>query len=253
MYKKLKSMSVKLKEMDSKLCVDNVQEIFYNVDFDTYIALSRCSKSTQEISLNYLYTIPPNKCELMIRLGRFREFVINRTIYRLDLSFILGFTDVSMLGGLHYIDLSGTEVEDVSALGGLHSICLSGTDVTDVSMLGYCHTVDVSSTRVTDVSMLGYCHTVDVSSTRVKDVSMLGYCHSVFARGSDVTDVSMLGYCHTVDVSNTGVEDVSMLGYCHTVLLRGSNVVDVSNLSEHNRTLNGYVNWDTELDTFFDK
>jgi len=227
-------MSVKLKEMDSKLCVDNVQEIFYNVDFDTYIALSRCSKSTQEISLNYLYTIPPNKCELMIRLGRFREFVINRTIYRLDLSFILGFTDVSMLGGLHYIDLSGTEVEDVSALGGLHSICLSGTDVTDVSMLGYCHTVDVSSTRV-------------------KDVSMLGYCHSVFARGSDVTDVSMLGYCHTVDVSNTGVEDVSMLGYCHTVLLRGSNVVDVSNLSEHNRTLNGYVNWDTELDTFFDK
>ena len=234
MYKKLKSMSVKLKEMDSKLCVDNVQEIFYNVDFDTYIALSRCSKSTQEISLNYLYTIPPNKCELMIRLGRFREFVINRTIYRLDLSFILGFTDVSMLGGLHYIDLSGTEVEDVSALGGLHSICLSGTDVTDVSMLGYCHTVDVSSTRV-------------------KDVSMLGYCHSVFARGSDVTDVSMLGYCHTVDVSNTGVEDVSMLGYCHTVLLRGSNVVDVSNLSEHNRTLNGYVNWDTELDTFFDK
>jgi hypothetical protein len=108
-----------------------------------------------------------------------------------------GVTNVSALGGVHTLDLSGClGVTDVSALGGVHTLDLSDcVGVTDVSALGGVHTLDLSGcTGVTDVSALGGVHTLDLSCCK------------------GVTDVSALGGVHTLNLYKcTGVTDVSML------------------------------------------
>ena len=56
--------------------------------------------------------------------------------------------DVSALGKVHNLDLSGTEVTDVSALGKVHTLNLYGTKVTDISALGMVHTSNHGSKRL---------------------------------------------------------------------------------------------------------
>lgn len=53
--------------------------------------------------------------------------------------------------------LSGCDIEEVSAFatGATHTLGLNCTDVSDVSMLGHLKYLDISGTNVTDVSMLG--------------------------------------------------------------------------------------------------
>merc|ERR1711998_780966 len=67
-------------------------------------------------------------------------------------------TDVSALGGVHTLDLSGCKkITDVSALGGVHTLNLSDCwEITNVSALGGVHTLNLSYCRnITDVSALG--------------------------------------------------------------------------------------------------
>ena len=53
--------------------------------------------------------------------------------------------DVSALGRVNWLDLSGTGVSDVSALGGVHTLNLSRCyGVSDVSALGGVHTLYLS-------------------------------------------------------------------------------------------------------------
>ena len=72
-------------------------------------------------------------------------------------------TDVSALGNVHTLDLSGcTGITDVCALGNVHDLDLTEcTGITDVSALGNVHTLNLGEcTGITDVSALGNVHTL---------------------------------------------------------------------------------------------
>ena len=80
-------------------------------------------------------------------------------VHTLHLRRCANITDVSALGGVHFLNLANSQVTDVSALGGVHTLNLSYCcpDVMDVSGLGGVHTLDLSycPTSITDRSALG--------------------------------------------------------------------------------------------------
>ena len=80
----------------------------------------------------------------------------------------------------------GKEVTDVSSLGNVHTLDLSGIwGITDVSSLGNAHTLNLFNCQgITDVSSLGNVHTLNLSN-----------CHQI-------TDVSSLGNVHTLIMIN---------------------------------------------------
>ena len=93
-------------------------------------------------------------------------------------------------------------------------IDISRTTISDVSMLGGLHTLNIIHCyNIRDVSMLGGLHTLDARWTNISDVSMLGRLHKLDIRGcKNISDISMLGGLHTLDISGCqNISDVSML------------------------------------------
>ena len=104
------------------------------------------------------------------------------------------------------ICIDDSRITDVSRLGSVHTLDLSGCqNITDASTLGSVHTLNLSWCQgITDVSTLGGVHTLDLSWCHgITDVSMLGNVHTLYLRKCQgITDVSMLGnVVYTLDLS----------------------------------------------------
>lgn len=149
--------------------------------------------------------------------------------------------DVSVLGGVHTLDLSWTKVRDVSALGGLHTLDLSYTMVNSIEALGRVHTLilrccsimdptdtlfNIRSYPLEDVRALSGVHTLDLSCTGVTDASVasLGDVTMLILAHTNISDVSALGNVRYLDLSYTRVRDVSALGNVATLVLYDTNV-----------------------------
>jgi hypothetical protein len=104
----------------------------------------------------------------------------------------------------------------LTRLGNAHSLQFLDDrySINDVSMLGSVHTLDISGCIfITDVSMLGGVHTLDISGCIfIRDVSMLVGVHALNISGCEnIRKVSMLGGVHTLYMSNCqNIRDVSM-------------------------------------------
>ena len=167
-------------------------------------------------------------------------------VHTLSLAQCKQISDVSLLGNVHDLNLSGTNVSDVSMLGKIHKLCLDGcSKIRDVSALGSVHTLSLYSCKnVVDVSALGGVHTLDLGSNlQIINVSALSNVHTLNLSNTGVVDVSTLGGVHTLNLADTGVVGVSALGGVHTLNLSDSDVTNVSALGRvHNLTLAGCTN-----------
>ena len=139
---------------------------------------------------------------------------------RWDISLVYSkaLSDVSAIGSVHTLDLSGCKrVSDVSALGNVHTLYMCDcNEVRDVSALGGVHTMELCWSRgVSNVSALGHLHKLNLSRCEnVNDVSALGGIHTLnLSFCTKVDDVSALGGVHNLNLMFcTGVNDVSKLG-----------------------------------------
>lgn len=75
--------------------------------------------------------------------------------------------DLSMLGQVRVLDLSGTNVKDVSALGNVYDLNISETQVSDVSKLANVRKLNIAKTQVTKIENLEYLESL-VSHFEVK-------------------------------------------------------------------------------------
>lgn len=131
------------------LCIDNVFGL--NPDFDRKIDLK-----------NAPFTL--------------RELFFFRRIYSIDLKFRNIPRDMLfLLGSVHSLDLSYTDIDDVSFFGHVHLLILrSCKNIKDVSALSNVHTLDLSYTNISDVTPLKKVHTLNIAGcSNIRDISSL--------------------------------------------------------------------------------
>jgi hypothetical protein len=141
-----------------------------------------------------------------------RSFVVtgllNLRVVNLSMYMELANENVSLLGSVYDLDLSGTLISDVSAL---HNV--------SILKLNYC-------SNLTDVSALSENNEeLYLDFTGVKDVSMLGGARTLSLSHTDVTDVSALLNVDNLCLDCTLVVDVSMLGNVRVLRLRGCSQI----------------------------
>ena len=108
-------------------------------------------------------------------------------------------TDVSCLGNVHTLDLSGgRKITDFSCLGNVYDLNLSNCDnITDECVKHLCnvHTLNLSCCdNITDVSCLGNVYDLDLEGCdNITDVSCLGNVHTLnLYRCDNITVVSLM-------------------------------------------------------------
>ena len=92
------------------------------------------------------------------------QLMILKNVTKVNLRGNENIHNVSVLGNVHTLNLSCTNVTDISALGNVHTLNLSHTAVTDVSALGNVHTLNIRGTHIADMSALMKVHTLHLSS-----------------------------------------------------------------------------------------
>ena len=128
--------------------------------------------------------------------------------------------DVACLSRVHTLTLHSCEISDVSALGGVHHLDLSGCrNISDVSALSRVHTLLLKQCPgIADVAFfrkkLGGVHTLDLSGcVNVRDVSALKSVHTLLLDDLSDIDATPLGGNARLSVKrHRGVLDVSALG-----------------------------------------
>jgi len=179
-------MPKKIERLSLELASDVFGVLLEFLTANEFIELSHVSKSI------YMETKPHKFYYMNMSLSLefcfdeyFREIVRRSLIMdkqlSLNLSGCRNVVDVSALGGVHTLNLSGCNISDVRALGGVNTLTLCGCDnVVDVSALGRVHNLSLGDCNVTDVNALGSVHTLNLSGCRnVVDVSALGGVHSL--------------------------------------------------------------------------
>jgi Leucine Rich repeat len=186
-----------------------------------------------------------------------RSFVVtgllNLRVVNLSMYMELANENVSLLGSVYDLDLSGTLISDVSALHNVSILklnyCSNLTDVSalsenneelyldftggkDVSMLGGARTLSLSHTDVTDVSALLNVDNLCLDCTLVVDVSMLGNVRVLRLRGcSQIKTYGRLSNVQTLDLAynqNLTDEDVQYMTNVHVLSLHANH--DISKL-----------------------
>ena len=154
--------------------------------------------------------IPCKEGITSLNLHRFAN-VFELLLYR-----IKSLTDVSMLGNVKVLDISGTQVSDVSMLGNVKVLNISSTHVSDVSMLGNVKVLNICNTQVSDVSMLGNVHTLELNGCmNITDFSKLGNVTNLFLASTNFkdSDVKYLTNNVYVELQGLPITDLTPLGF----------------------------------------
>ena len=152
--------------------VHDVSNLVGVVDLD----LSEC-----RININSLITLSTrNKNLKSLTLNRIRgitDIILNTIVNNFtnlsELSLVecQEFTDVSILGKLHILDLSETLIDDVRALSRVHTLYLINCpNISDVSSLVNVRNLYLrDSDEINDVSMLGNLEELDIRGLPIED------------------------------------------------------------------------------------
>lgn len=142
--------------------------------------------------------------------------------------------DVSSLGDIYTIILSGSIYFGINSLGRLHNIYLGVQFSSDVSMLGGVHTLYLSHCKIIeDVSMLGSIYNLNLyGCDGIGDLSNLsGVSNLNLTKCGWIGDIDSLGSVDNINLSWCYVKDVSSLGAVKYIKLRGCEYIeDVSML-----------------------
>lgn len=222
------------------------------------------SKKYVNYKLNKYYSLMYYKDEKFRTTILKKIFNPRKQLY-VNLSMCDDVVDVSVLGNVHYLDLSDCKniSDDISALGNVNYLnlryCNNIKDVSplenvynlnlnfcinimNINKLANVHTLDFSNcTHLTneDIKIFGNVYSLNLSfCTQITEVISLEKVHTLTLRGCyNIIDVSSLGKVHTLNLQDCyNIIDVRSLGGCHTLDL--TNCYSITNVESLGKVTN---------------